>query len=274
MSGTNRGGISSRARAFVPLLVALLLCSVAATAHGDALAHPTNPIAREHLTAGNRLYRVREFEKAIEEYKAGALRESATVFHYNLGQCYRQLGRYEDALWHYERFLERGKPTGEVEKVTRSFIDQMRSELEKKAMTQPPVEPAPPPLATTASSGQPTILRNEASFVAERSPRWYEDTLGWGMAGSGAITAAVAGWMLLSGSALHDEANAEPNQRRQAELRDTADTRRLLGTVIGAGGAALMITGVVKLAIHERRQPTLGVGLGVGSSGLTLVARF
>jgi tetratricopeptide (TPR) repeat protein len=146
----------ARARAVASLLVVLLLSALATatTAHADALAKPSNAVAREHLTTGNRYYRVREFDKAIEEYKAGAVREDAPVFYYNLGQCYRQLGRYEDAIWHYERFLERGKPKGEIEASVRDFVVQMKAELEKKAMTQPPVEPAPPSLAISATHEQ------------------------------------------------------------------------------------------------------------------------
>jgi tetratricopeptide (TPR) repeat protein len=142
MNRTNQELSPSHAQAFAfaSLLVVSLGFVLATTAHADPLAKPTNVVARDYLTTGNRFYRLREFEKAIEEYKAGAVREDSPIFYYNLGQCYRQLGRYEDAIWHYERFLERGKPTGEVEASVRDFIVQMRGELEKKAMKQPPIE--------------------------------------------------------------------------------------------------------------------------------------
>lgn len=155
----HQGPISSNARAltFALLLVASLTGAIATstTAHADPLAKPNNVVAHEHLKTGNRYYRVREFEKAIEEYKAGALREDASVFYYNLGQCYRQLGRYEDAIWHYERFLERGRPTGDVATSVKDFVVQMKNELEKKAMKQPPVEPAPTSPASPLPEGGP-----------------------------------------------------------------------------------------------------------------------
>lgn len=56
---------------------------------------------------------MREFDGAVKEYKAGALIESAAIFDYNLGQCYRQLGKYADAIWHYERCLRSGIGTQE-----------------------------------------------------------------------------------------------------------------------------------------------------------------
>lgn len=97
----------------------------------DPLAKPKDAVAREHLLQGNKRYRLREFEKAIEEYKAGTLREDAPVFLYNLGQCYRQLGKYQDAIWHYERFLSRARPEGEFKTAVDEFLRQMRAELEK-----------------------------------------------------------------------------------------------------------------------------------------------
>src|SRR5262245_31421413 len=146
MKTTNQESISSRSRALAlaSLLVVSLIAALATTARADPLGKPNNPAAREHLATGTRFYRVRASETAVEEYKAGAVKEDAPVFYYNLGQCYRQLGRYEDAIWHYERFLDRGKPTGNLEASVRKFIAQMKAELERAAMKQPPVEPAPP----------------------------------------------------------------------------------------------------------------------------------
>lgn len=92
----------------------LWLLFIAGAARADPFAKPASPEAREHLIRGNRLYGVRSFEEAITEYKAGALVEPAPVFDYNLGQCFRQLGRYQEALWYYQQFLSSGNPEGEV----------------------------------------------------------------------------------------------------------------------------------------------------------------
>jgi tetratricopeptide (TPR) repeat protein len=272
---TNQESISSRGWAFAraSLLVVWLISAFATTAHADALAPPTDPVARKHQVTGNRYYRLlRDFEKAIEEYQAGALKEDAPVFSYNLGQCYRRLGRYEEAIWHYERFLDRGKPTGEVEASVKKFIAQMKDELAKKAMTKPPAEPAPPP-ASNPPDRSALVSADATQIVVARSPWWYEDTFGWGMTGAGAVAVGASGLMFLSASRLINQANSEPNQQAQGELHDKADTRRLLGTVITVGGAALIATGVLKLAINDgERSPR--ATLGIGKSGLALFGRF
>src|ERR1041384_1339104 len=96
----------------VVLFVNFLAGNVASA--GKPLARPTKHEAREHLDRGNKLYNLRSFDEAIVEFKAGAIIEPVPVFDYNLGQAYRQLGKYQDALWHYDRFLNYGHPTGQL----------------------------------------------------------------------------------------------------------------------------------------------------------------
>ncbi len=169
------------------LVIAVLTVTLTSTTAfaGDPMAKPTNAESAERLTAGNRLYRVREFEKAIEEYKAGALKEDVPVFHYNLAQCFRQLGRYDDAICHYERFLDRGKPTGQLKTAVEDFVQQMRGELQKKAMTQPPNDPGPTAPQVVVPPSAKTIV------VIDRGEPWYADGLGWGMTGVGVLAGHV-----------------------------------------------------------------------------------
>ena len=130
-------------------LVLVLICASDALADKDPLAKPSNLRAAEHLTTGNRHYRVREFERAIEEFKAGALIEDAPIFLYNLGQAYRQLGKYEDAIWHYERFVNRTHPTGQLKEAIDKFLVDMRAELAKRTPDPPPTN------ATTPAESMP-----------------------------------------------------------------------------------------------------------------------
>jgi tetratricopeptide (TPR) repeat protein len=253
------------------VMVAVLgLASVAQA--GDPLAKPVNVEARDRLTAGNRLYRVQEFEKAAAEYKAGALKEDASVFLYNLGQCYRQLGRYKEAIWHYKQFLDRAKPEGELKDAIDGFIKEMSAELERKAMTQPPVGPAPDVNEPPPPESPPTVLT-----MIDRGEPWYRDGLAWGLTGVGAIAAGLSIGLAVNAKGLDDDANAEPQQNERDALHSRASNRRLIGTVAGVTGGVLLVTGIIKLAIRptdRKRTITTSMRLGVRSDGIVVMGRF
>jgi tetratricopeptide (TPR) repeat protein len=287
MNGTKPGSISSHARALVlgPLLAVLPISALAETAYANPLAKPTNAVARDHLTTGNRLYRVREFEKAIEEYKAGAVRQDAPVFYYNLGQCYRQLGRYEDAIWHYERFLERGKPTGEVEAAVRDFIAQMKGELDKKAMSQPPVEPAPP----TSTASTPTVSASSGQMLPTAPPdadhrgMTFQRKLAIGIGLSGVALAGLGVGLGLRAQSFKDDAaevcpmNPCARSDEANELLDRGKTNALYSNVaFGVGGAAVLGAAVLWITGSQAERKAMVV-VPQGSrtfAGVTASLRF
>lgn len=250
----------ARALTLVPVLGALF---IAAAAQADPLARPASPEARAHLIHGNRLYGVRSFEEAVAEYRAGVLSEPAAVFDYNLGQCFRHLGKYQEAIWHYERFLSRGNPQGELLDAVHGFITQMNAELDKKAMTRTPAEPAPPP----------SIYLHEQP--PGRAEAWYEDGFGWGLAGVGLVGVAVGGGLLIDAVSLNGEADMTTNQQVRDRLKDREHTRNLLGAVIGIGGAGLLTTGIVKLAVHPKKPSRIASwNIAVSGNGLTILGQF
>jgi tetratricopeptide (TPR) repeat protein len=247
----------------ISLIIASMFVATVATAtlaHADdPLAKPASTTARDHLTEGNKLYRLREFEKAIEAYKAGALVEDVPVFHYNLGQCYRQLGRYSDAIWHYERFIERAKPTGQIRGAVDAFVTQMKSELENKAKTQLPIEPAPEPKPVSTPRTTKVLVPGEA---------WYRDRLAWGLSGAGLVGVGVASWLLVDANGLDRDSNSEPVQGEREQLRDRASRRRTLGALLVIGGGGLLATGFIKLAVRPAdREHTITTSWNVGISG-------
>ena len=250
------------ARALTLVAVLGTLC-IAVPAHADPLARPASPAARDHLIHGNRLYGIRSFEDAVAEYRAGALIEPAPVFDYNLGQCFRQLGKYPEAIWHYERFLSRGNPQRELLDAVHRFLAQMKAELDKTAMAQTPPEPAPPP----------RIRLHDLAI--DRTQAWYEDEFGWGLAGVGFVAAAAGGGLLIDAASLDGEADVTTNQQIRDRLKDKAHTRNLLGAVIGLGGAGLLATGIVKLAVHPKeRSRTTSWNIAVSGTGVMVLGRF
>src|SRR5687768_14043770 len=117
--------------------------AAAASGEDPALAYPTEPAAVERLEAGNRAFRVQQYDKAIEEYTAAGLATSAPLVLYNLGQGLRSAKQYDKAIRQYELFLSRGNPGSAMRALVECHIATMRSELDAAASTAPPSGPAP-----------------------------------------------------------------------------------------------------------------------------------
>lgn len=213
----------------------------------DPLARPDHPQAREHLARGNKLYAVREFARAIEEYKAGALLEDATVFQYNLAQSYRLLGNHAEALWHYERFLKRAQPQEPLRSAVLQFIEQQKAASEKatghataptaQAREQVPLHSSPPP---------------------PRRRRWAHDRLGWSLVGSGVALGAASGILFALARSLDRDGNAEPLESRREDLRDRAQNRRIAAYLTGGLGLFALGAGGVRLWLHDDGRDVVG----------------
>ena len=259
-------------------MVVIATLSMARFAHAEdpPMRKPRQASALEHLAQATKLYNVRSFEEAADEYKAGALIEAAPVFDYNLGQCYRQLHRYEDAIWHYQRFVSQSPETPEHVEASQKFIAQMRAELDHKAMTEPPVDDGTATHARVDTPAQQSVAPAPLPITTRPSVEpWYDDGLGWGLAGVGLVSVGISAALLFDSSSLNDDANHATTQTDANGLHDTANTRALLGTVLGIGGVGLLVTGVLKLAIHPSGSNlTAAWNVGVVGNGVVVSGTF
>ncbi len=272
-----------------------------------SMVSPTDPTAIERMKEGNQrhqeaLKRQRvvatqdqagaEFQAAIDAYVAAAMISPAPAVLYNLAVTYRASGDYEKAIPQYRQFLDRAKPRRPLRRLVECHIESMTAELEHAAAKAPPHEPVspqepdrietttmvppatPPPDASLATPAPPIDLHLDARTTPP--VRWYSDGVGWGISGGGAAVAGLGAFLLLDARSLRAQINDEPRDDVRIELREKADGRQTWGTVATAAGAAILLGGIVKLALTSDapRSTPARTSLRVSPTGLAMEGRF
>lgn len=269
-----------------------------------SLKPPTNPIAVARMKSGNDHHRealkraavvatrdqaAAEFQAAIDDYVAAAMASPSPSVLYNLAQTYRAAGNYTDAIAQYRLFLDRGKPGAGFRKLIECQIGAMAAELERAAAAAPPRGPGPEDepdddrdsdrdSSTTSATESGEKLPGVAPELRSPPPTpraapWHADPLGWTLAGGGVAVAGVGTFLLLDARGLDNDADREPRDDVRDELHARADTRRTWGTLGAIAGGALLVAGVVKLAITPD-APASRIVVGVAPTGIAIAGAF
>jgi len=106
-------------------------------------------VAKAHYEAGTRLYDIKEWTKALEEFKTAYLSKPDPAFLYNIGQCYRKLGQASQALEFYKEYLKKTSPADP----NRANVEARVHEMERGTVSEDeaPAKPTVPPLPATRS---------------------------------------------------------------------------------------------------------------------------
>src|SRR5690242_13216941 len=63
--------------------------------------------AKAHFEQAETHYRLQEYDQAIVELKEAYRLFPSPLFLYNIGECYRNMKDYSDALTYYENYLDK-----------------------------------------------------------------------------------------------------------------------------------------------------------------------
>jgi tetratricopeptide (TPR) repeat protein len=108
----------------------------------DAPAPPTDAEVERHATLGQRLLARGRAQEAIAEFRRGYELRADPRFLFDIAEGYRQLGRSDQALFFYQRYLK-AAPEGP----DREDAEEQIAELEKTATPPPAAKPPAPSLA-------------------------------------------------------------------------------------------------------------------------------
>jgi tetratricopeptide (TPR) repeat protein len=111
-------------RLFLLLVVCLGVAVPVRSAHAD---DPATRAARRHFERGEKLFALGKFDEALEEYQTAFDAKPLPGFLYNIGQCYRNLGDYEQAIFSFKKYLKL-----EPEAANKESVERLIEELEEK----------------------------------------------------------------------------------------------------------------------------------------------
>lgn len=107
--------------------VPVVSTSIIPVAHAD---DPGERAARRHYERGEKLFALKKYDEALDEYQKAFDANPIPDFLFNIGQCYRNLGDYEAAVFSYKRFLKMDPEAPNREKVEKLITD-LEAKLEE-----------------------------------------------------------------------------------------------------------------------------------------------
>ncbi len=101
--------------------------------------------AKKHYARGEKLFALGKFDKALDEYQQAFDAKPLPDFLYNIGQCYRNLGDLEQAIFSFKKYLQLAPDASDRDKVQK-LIDDLEAKRERTEGTKlvPPPEQPPP----------------------------------------------------------------------------------------------------------------------------------
>jgi len=105
-------------------LLALLFAVAPRSAFAEDAATKS---AKRHFDKGEKLFALGKFDDALEEYQKAFDAKPIPDFLFNIGQCYRNLGDYDQAIFSFKKYLKL-QPDAD----NKDAVQQLISELEDK----------------------------------------------------------------------------------------------------------------------------------------------
>jgi hypothetical protein len=147
------------------------------------LSHPVPAIAgdgdkvaaKAHYEAANKYYDLHEYEDAAKEYKAAYFAKPDPAFLFNIGQCYRRLGKPDQAVEFFREYLKKAPlddpNRANAEARIREVAPGSPFEPDTSAKAKAPAQPAESPAESTA---QPASPAQPSPMATKPPPAFHE----------------------------------------------------------------------------------------------------
>ena len=106
------------------IAICVLLLAFVRVAHAE---DPSERAAKRHYDRGQKLYALQKFDEALDQFQKAFDAKPLPGFLFNIGQCHRNLGDYDAAIFSFKRYLKL-----EPEADNREQVEELIEELEQK----------------------------------------------------------------------------------------------------------------------------------------------
>ena len=137
------------------LAICVLLLAFVRVAHAE---EPHEKQARRAFERGQKLFGLQKFDEALEQYQKAYDADPRPAFLYNIGQCHRNLGDYDAAIFSFKRYLEL-EPEADNREAVLELIDELEElaaeERERRRSEKILDDPPPPDDRRDGGGGRP-----------------------------------------------------------------------------------------------------------------------
>lgn len=223
------------------LLVTMVVLLMAITARADVA------VAKRAYEKGLVAYNLQQFGDALELFRRAYQERQDPAFLFNIGQCQRQLGRFDEAAKSYRAYLSTSPETpGNAVQVRALIVDMEAAKLPRHA-PEPPAAPAVAP-------GAVYVMPAAALDLAPR--RWYQNPVGWTVLGVGVAGVAASIGLFAHANDLDHQLGSASSLVQVQQLQSDRNTYQTAGIASVAIGGAALVAGAVVLGVMAKRHPT------------------
>jgi tetratricopeptide (TPR) repeat protein len=242
-----------------------------------AQAKPFRESAKSHIDKATKAHKAGKFDIALTELQAAYEIDPQPKLLFAMAQVEAKLGNCDDAIDHYNQFLTSTKDKAKQAVVKQAIAACVPAPVEGPppvdVVAPTPAEPAPPPPpppppVVEAPKPAPIVVAPPPPVATITTKRpFYRDVLGDVLVIGGAA-AGVVSFVEYRGAVNDlDDAESAPSLTAYNDLVAQAHDKRNLSLAIAGGSAVLLITGVVRFAMHGGGETRAAVAVVPTSTG-------
>jgi tetratricopeptide (TPR) repeat protein len=170
-----------------PARLLLALFAVVLAARVAAADDAATRSAKRHFDRAQKLYAVAKFRDALDEYQKAFEAKPLPDFLFNIGQCHRNLGDYDAAIFSYKKYLT-SAPGAANRAQVEQLIDDLQTKRDQEDARRRGLEPSHPAAATSTATTAPPPPQAPPPERPIYGRWWFWTALGVAVGTGGIVT--------------------------------------------------------------------------------------